>query len=432
MSRSKMNSKVDQLGPNEQDPGDMHHKALDTILQFSALINSSLNIEDVLNFSMQSAEEFMDAEASTVYELDEEKDELFVRMARGEKRTPVKKILRLKPGEGIAGRVVKTGKPRVIQDVGKEKDFSDQFDRITGFRTRSMICVPLILRDEPIGVFQVLNKKSGGPFAHSDLELLTAMAQQLAVALDNARLYRRLENECELTAKELKITQGKLIRSERLEAMAYLAQGVAHEIRNPVTAIGGFARRIKKAIKEDPKLQEYIDIILKESKKLENLVERVREFAQILSPVLKSGDIEPILWQVVKKFEPRAKKMGIDLVTHIDDHLLPIKIDTSQLFAALSSIIENALEAMSHGGVLTVEAEGDKDNILIRILDTGPGIAEEHLGSVYDPFFTSKTRGAGLGLTIVHQIIRNHYGEINIRSRKGEGTIVSIRLPVTG
>jgi len=432
MSRSKMNSNVDQLGPNEQDPGDMHHKALDTILRFSALINSSLNIEDVLNFAMQSAEEFMDAEASTIYELDEEKDELFVRVARGEKRTPVKKILRLKPGEGIAGRVVKTGMPRVIQDVGKERDFSDQFDRITGFTTRSMICVPLILRDEPIGVFQVLNKKSGGPFAHSDLELLTAMAQQLAVTLDNAKLYRRLENECELTAKELKITRGKLIRSERLEAMAYLAQGVAHEIRNPVTAIGGFARRIKKAIKEDPKLQEYIDIILKESKKLENLVERVREFAQILSPELKLGDIEPVLSQVVKKFEPRAKKMGIDLVTHIDDRLLPIKIDMSQLFAALSSIIENALEAMSHGGVLTVEAERDKDNILIRILDTGPGIAKEHLGSVYDPFFTSKTRGAGLGLTIVHQIIMNHYGEINIRSRKGEGTSVSIRLPVTG
>lgn len=409
----------------------MHHKALDTILRFSTLINSSLNIEDVLNFAMQSAEEFMDAEASTVYELDEEKDELFVRVARGEKRTTVKKILRLKPGEGIAGRVVKTGMPRVIQDVGKEKDFSDQFDRMTGFRTRSMICVPLILRDKPIGVFQVLNKKSGGPFAHSDLELLTGIAQQLAVALDNAKLYRRLENECELTAKELKITQGKLIRSERLEAMVYLAQGVAHEIRNPVTTIGGFARRIKKAIKEDPKLQEYIDIILEESKRLENLVGRVREFAQILSPELKSGDIEPVLRQVVKKFEPRAKKMGIDLVTHIDDRLLPIKIDASQLFAALSSIIENALEAMSPGGMLTVEAERNKDNILIRILDTGPGIGEDHLGSVYDPFFTSKTRGAGLGLTIVHQIIRNHYGEINIRSRKGEGTRVSIRLPLT-
>jgi signal transduction histidine kinase len=431
MSRSRTNSNVDQLGANEQNPGDMHHKALDTILRFSALINSSLNIEDVLNFAMQSAEEFMDAEASTVYELDEEKDELFVRVARGEKRTPVKRIIRLKPGEGIAGRVVKTGKPRVIQDVGNEKDFSDQFDRMTGFRTRSMICVPLILRDKPIGVFQVLNKKSGGPFVHSDLDLLTGMAQQLAGALDNAKLYRRLENECELTATELKITQGKLIRSERLEAMAYLAQGVAHEIRNPVTTIGGFARRIKKAIINNPKLQEYIDIILEESKRLENLVGRVRAFAQILSPELKLGDIEPVLRQVVKKFEPRAKKMGIDIVTHIDDRLLPINIDASQLFAALSSIIENALEAMSHGGMLTVEAERDKDHILIRILDTGPGIAEEHLGSIYDPFFTSKTRGAGLGLTIVHQIIMNHYGEINIRSRKGEGTRVSIRLPIT-
>ncbi|MCP4667496.1 MAG: GAF domain-containing protein [Deltaproteobacteria bacterium] len=408
----------------------MRHKALDTLLRFSSLVNSSLTIEDVLNSAMQSAEAFINAEASTVYELDEEKNELFVRMARGEKKAPVKRMIKLKPGEGIAGRVVKTGKPRVIQDVGKEKDFSDRFDRMTGFRTRSMMCVPLILRDKPIGVFQVLNKRSEGPFSRSDLELLTGMAQQLAVALDNARLYRRLENECELTAKELKITQEKLIRTDRLEAMAYLAQGVAHEIRNPVTTIGGFARRIKKAIKENPKVQEYIDIILEESERLENLVGRVREFAQILSPELKSGDIEPVLRQVIKKFEPRAKKMGIDLVAHMDDHFLPVKIDASQLFAALTSIIENAMEAMSPGGVLTVEAGRDMDSILIRILDTGPGIAKEDLGSVYDPFFTSKTRGAGLGLTIVHQIIRNHYGEITIRSGKGEGTAVSIRLPV--
>ena len=362
-----MNSDTDQPGLVKQDPENMHHKALDTILRFSALINSSLNIEDVLNFAMQSAEEFMDAEASTVYELDEEKGELFVRMARGEKKSPLKKILRLKPGEGIAGSVIKTGKPRVIQDAGQEKDFSDQFDKMTGFRTRSMICVPLILRDKPIGVFQVLNKKSGEPFAHSDLDLLTGMAQQLAAALHNAKLYRRLENDCELTAAELKIMQGKLIRSERLEAMAYLAQGVAHEIRNPVTAIGGFARRIKKAIKENPKFHEYIDIILEESKRLENLVERVREFSQILSPELKLGDIEPLLRQVVKKFEPRAKKMGIDLVTHIDNRLLSVNMDASQLFTALSSIIENALEAMSHGGVLTVETEGENDNIIIKI-----------------------------------------------------------------
>jgi signal transduction histidine kinase len=426
----KRDADADTVGLSEQDAYGRPQKALDTILRFSALINSSLNIEDVLNYAMQSAEEFMDAEASTVYEVDEEKGELFVRVARGEKRAPVKRIIRLKLGEGIAGRVVQTGKPRVIQDVKREEDFSDKFDLMTGFTTRSMICVPMILRDKPVGAFQILNKKSGEPFTPADVELVTAMAQQLMVALDNAKLYSRMAKKFELTANELKTAQEKLIRSERLEAMAYLVQGVAHEIRNPVTTIGGFARKIKEAIKEDQKLQRYIQIILEESERLENLVKQVREFSHLLSPEMELGDVGGIVRQVVEEFQPLVEKLGIELVTLVEEPFALMKMDASQLFTALSKIMENALEAMPRGGKLAVHAKQKGDHILIEIVDTGPGIEDEHLDSIYDPFFTSKTRGAGMGLTMVHQITKNHEGEITVRSVKGKGTTVTLSLPV--
>ena len=129
-------------------------------------------------------------------------------------------------------------------------EFSRKFDRITGFHTRSMICVPLNLRGKTIGALQVLNKKSGDLFTQIDVELLTTMSRQIAVALENAKLYRRLEKRVELNTQELKTAHDKLIRSERLVAMSHLVQGVAHEIRNPVTTIGGFARRIKKTLKK--------------------------------------------------------------------------------------------------------------------------------------------------------------------------------------
>ncbi|MBW1769388.1 MAG: GAF domain-containing protein, partial [Deltaproteobacteria bacterium] len=168
----------------EDNHKDIYHRELDTILRFCALINSSLNIDTVLDNAMKCAEEFMDAEASSIYELDEERDELFIRLARGEKTESIKGI-KLKVGEGISGSVVQTGRPEVIQDVRRDKRFSDKFDRLTGFKTRAMICVPLILRDTPFGALQVLNKKSGEAFTRPDLELLVGMSQQIAVAMEN-------------------------------------------------------------------------------------------------------------------------------------------------------------------------------------------------------------------------------------------------------
>ena len=412
-----------------QEKQDVRHRELDTLLKFNALINSSLNILDVLNYAMEWAEEFMNAEASTVYELDEETKELFVRIARGEKKEPVKNI-KLSLGEGIAGSVANTCQPIVIQDVSKENAFSDKFDRKTGFKTRSMICVPLIIRDKPIGALQVLNKKSGQAFSNEDLELLTSMSQQIAVAIDNARLYDRLQRSFELTARELKETQEKLIRSERLAAMGHLVQGVAHEIRNPVTTIGGFAERLKKELREESRLQTYIRIILEESERLENLVREVHEFANVLSAVLTLDDIKPVLDQVITRAKDLTKLQGVDLRIRVDEHLPLTRMAASQLTIALHNIIENSLESMPQGGELTLEVKHETNQILIRIIDTGRGIPEEDLASVYDPFVTSKTRGAGLGLTMVHQIVMNHDGEIDIQSHKGAGTTVNLRLPV--
>lgn len=413
----------------EENHLDIYEKELDMILTFGTLINSSLNIEDVLEYAMKCAEEFMDSEASSVYELDEEKEELFIRLARGEKREPVKGI-RLKVGEGIAGRVAQTGLPILIQDMSKEERFVDKFDNLTGFKTRSMICVPLILRDKPVGALQVINKKSNRPFTQADLKLLTGMAQQIAVAMENAKLYQRLEKKFKLTTEELNAIQMKLIRSERLMAMGHLVQGIAHEIRNPITTIGGFAHRIKRNLKGDKKLEKYTNIILDETSRLERLVKQVREFLAVQSASLGLENINSVIDEVIRKFDPLAKRQNVRLVTDIDGDPPPIDIDPPQLVTALSHIMENALESMPRGGRLALKVDRDNHNVLITLSDTGCGIAQDQLVSVYDPFVTSKTKGAGLGLTMVHQIVKNHYGEIKISSQINKGTTVTILLPI--
>lgn len=408
---------------------DLYQKELDTLLRFGALINSSLKIEEVLDIAMKWAEEFMDAEASSVYELDEERNLLFIRLARGEKKEPVKGIT-LKVGEGIAGHVILTGKPMVIHDVSREKRFSDKHDRITGFKTRSLISVPLILRDKSVGVLQVINKRFNRPFTDADLELLTSMAQQITVAIENAKLYQRLEKKFALTAQELKFAQEKLIRAGRLAAMGHLIQGVAHEIRNPVTTIGGFTRRIKKELGKNRTLRKYADIILEESKRLEELVDRVHQFGEIQSANLAFHPICPIIEKVIGDFVVQSRRQGVLILKDLPLDMPPVKIDGPQIIIALSNVFQNALESMPREGVLTFKAKEDKQFLVISVSDTGCGIADSKMDSIYDPFVTSKTRGVGLGLTMVHQIVMNHHGEIDIHSVPDRGTTVTIRLPV--
>lgn len=408
----------------------LYHRELSTLLKFSALINSSLQIESVLNNAMKWAEEFINAEASSIYELDEVNDELFIRLARGEKKDPVKSI-RLKVGEGIAGWVVKSCQPIMVNDVRDEEKFSNKYDKITGFNTRSLICVPLTLRGKAIGAIQVLNKKSQEPFSNADLEILTSMSHQIAVAIENAKLYQRLEQKFELTSQELKITQEKLIRTERLAAMGNLVNGVAHEIRNPITVIGGFTQRIKNLSNDNIEVKKYIDIILGETARLERLVRKVHEFTDVQSASLHPGNLESVIDKVFNRFIPLAYKQNVEIVRSFDNDLPLIDMDPSQLIIALSNIIENALESMHDNGRIELTVNKDNDHrILIIVKDTGSGIAEEEIDSIYDPFVTSKTRGVGLGLTMVHQIVVNHHGEIKITSKPSRGTTVTIFLPI--
>jgi signal transduction histidine kinase len=411
----------------EESRESLYRRELTTILRFGALATSSLNIDTVLDNAMKWAEEFMGTEASSLFELDEAKDLLFVRLSRGPGKEPLKGIT-VQLGEGIVGHVVQTGKPMVVQDVTREKRFTDRFDRMTGFKTKSMICVPLIVRNRPVGAIEVINKKSGEGFARTDLELLLSMSQFVAIAMENAQLYRQMSDQFHSTTQELRLAQEKLIRAERLAAMSHLAEGVAHEIRNPIMTIGGFARRIKAELTDD-RFRKYIDIIMEETVRLENLVRYIHDFLDVQAAALHAEPVAPVIEEALRTVETEAAQQNVTIVRDFRLDNLSIPMDRRQIRRALYHLFANAIDAMPKGGTLTITASQEKEGFVISVCDTGCGIPKEVLDSIYDPFFTSKTKGAGLGLTMAHQIIMNHRGEIKIRSELDKGTIATIRLP---
>jgi signal transduction histidine kinase len=401
---------------------------LKALAEVSGLINSSLDIQDVLRNAMTSIQRFMDAEASSIFEIDSGTGELFFRVALGSAADKARDV-RLKPGEGIAGWVARTGLPLIIPDVRTDRRFTQSVDDQTGFRTRSILCVPLIYKERLNGVLEVLNKRGGKGFDEEDLELLKILANQVATALENARLYSRLNERFATTADQLKTTQEQLLQSEWLAALGRLSQGVAHEVRNPVMVIGGFARRMRKQVDDLSQEGKTLDIILEETERLEHMVTAIEEFSRMRPPVLEELSLGDLFAKVLNQFEPQFLAHRIEVPPPGLEDNAAVLADGELMEQVLRNVIQNAVDAQPNGGMLEVGLTPEAQWVTITVRDHGVGIPPETLPTVFEPFVTSKTRGSGLGLTAVHRIVREHGGDVRIDSEPGLGTEVRIRLP---
>lgn len=398
------------------------------LVRFSALINSSLDIQTVLNQAMDYVEDLLEAEASSIFELDPEQGDLFFRLARGEKAQAIKQM-RLKMGEGIAGAVALSEEPLLITDTSQDPRFCQRFDDQSNYCTRSLLCVPLRSRERLIGVLEVVNKKDPRGFDQTDLEVLTLAGNLIGTAIENARLYGRLQDRLAATSDELKIAHAKLLRSERLAALGKLSRGVAHEVRNPVAIIGGFAHRLQKNFPADAPQQEILSLISAQVLKLEHMVLEIEAFTKLGEPVLEPTALPALIDRVIASHSRDLPNREIQVHKDFPDSFPPVPLDPGLLFLALSNLLANAVEAMPQGGELNIRLTVEPNRVHLALKDTGAGISPGDLAQVFDPFFSTKPQGTGMGLTVAYHIVASHLGEMEIASEPGQGTIVHLWLP---
>jgi two-component system NtrC family sensor kinase len=399
---------------------------------------STLDLDQVLTLAMQGINETLRVEAGSLLLLDEAEGDLAPRMTLcGEKS--VRGEMALSLGQGVAGWVVQEGKPLLGPDTGQEGRLLSTTAQFLGVEARSVLCVPLVLREKTIGAIEVINKW-GGKFTEDDLTLLNSIAASVAIAIENASLYTEIKD----FADELARSQAQLIQSEKLAATGKLAASIAHELNNPLQAVQSCVYLVADQIDPDDPNRQYLDIAREELDRVARIVGRMVDFYRPSDEGCIPTDVNALLENVVALVRKRLQQEGIEVDLELAPDLPLIVATGDHLKQVFLNMIINALEAMPQGGRLEMatrrvserdartKASADAGFVEIEFTDTGVGIPAEHIKNIFDPFFTTKSKGMGLGLSVSCGIVERHGGQIQVESKVGEGATFIVRLPIEG
>ncbi|MEW6054829.1 MAG: ATP-binding protein [Nitrospirota bacterium] len=228
----------------------------------------------------------------------------------------------------------------------------------------------------------------------------------------------------------MKKARDRSVEKQTSEELAKVMDKVAHEVRNPLVSIGGFVRRVyRKFPKGDPE-RKYLEMVLEEVKRLERMVSKLIDLVPLSVFRKEPVNINDVIMNVLKAFGKEFTKERVEVRTDLMSTLPSIPLDKDRMAEAFTSIIRNAIEAMQgKQKILTITDCLANNQIEIKISDTGKGIPENNIRQIFDPFFSSKMRGPGLGLTFAKKIIQAHGGTISVESKSGKGTTFVISLP---
>jgi two-component system sensor histidine kinase HydH len=229
---------------------------------------------------------------------------------------------------------------------------------------------------------------------------------------------------------EIRRLEEEVARSRRLASLGSLAAGVAHEIRNPLSSIKGFATWFRERYRDNPEDRETAEVMIREVDRLNRVITQLLEFARPLTMNRVPTPPPAVIRHALKMVEGEARKKGVALETDLSAEVGEIPLDADRMTQVLLNLFQNAIGAMEAGGVLRVSiARRDERTVRIAVADTGIGIPKEDLPRVFDPYFTTRSSGTGLGLAIVHKIVEAHGGEVRLESEPGKGTTATILLP---
>jgi signal transduction histidine kinase len=394
-------------------------------------VSSTLDLATVLKTIVSRATTLAGMDGGAIYEYDETLEEFYLHTAD---RLPNELVeaLRVAPirkGEGALGRMAVTGEPTQIGDIADEASYQSRLrEMLIRLGYRSLLAVPLLREDHLLGGL-VVNRKSAGEFTPQVIDLLKTFATQSALAIQNARLFREIEEK------------SRLLETASRHKSEFLAN-MSHELRTPLNAIIGFSEVLSERMfgEINDKQAEYLSDILESGRHLLSLINDILDLSKIEAGRM---ELEPSEFDLPSAIEntlilvrERAQRRGITLGRTVDERLGMIRADERKVKQVLLNLLSNALKFTPEGGQIDVRARVQNGEAEIAVADTGVGIAPEDQEAVFEEFrqvgaTARKVEGTGLGLAISRKFIELHGGRIWVDSQVGMGSTFAFTLPLT-
>ena len=401
-------------------------RQLRLLLENSQVITGSLELEQILAASAQGLVRMIDATDAFIWFLED--TELRGVVCSSKEFQEHFSQLRLSLSQGSAvGLAIQNRSPVRLEDAESSLEIQESIDSMYG--QKSVLALPLMLREVPIGAISVGDRRRTRRFTDDEVERTLLMSRQVAVAIDNARLFQDLKR----SYTELSRAQQELVKRERLAALGELSAVVAHEVRNPLGVIFNSLASLRRLGPQDEDARMLLSIVGEEAERLNRMVSDLLDFARPHVPQLQPESLGEILKGAAEAAGRAMPGAHVRIAVDVAQELPPVPVDAEMIRQAVVNLVMNAVQAMPRGGEVTVrarsEARGSARYARVEVQDNGPGIPPEHADLVFQPFFTTKAAGTGLGLAVVKRIADAHRAELAVRSTPGAGSTFILWLP---
>ena len=407
-------------------------RVLAAISEAGREIAASHDLDRTLHLVMAKAAETLPMDAGALFVFDDTAQIYRVAVSHNLPPDQVDKIT-FAFDEGVPGWVVKHRRPLIINDAAAD---SRVHPYVVEVGVQSVLAIPLITREQLLGVLNLFGLSGVNAFDDEAQRLAQVYADQAAVFIENARLVEELraaaaelEARVETRTQELRDTQAQVIRAEKMAAVGRLAASVAHEVNNPLQAIALHLQLVAEESLSEAG-QGQIEIVRDELDRIAGIVKRLLDFQRPKHGRRSAQSLPALLNDVLALAGKQLQRAGITLTCRLEDDLPPIMAAGDQLKQVFLNLTLNAIEAMPGGGQLTIDGFRNEDDIIIHFADSGPGIAEKNIDQLFEPFFSTKHTGSGIGLAVSHEIISNHGGHLEAGNRPQGGALFTVTLPV--
>ncbi len=381
---------------------------LDALYEVEKTVGSPLGQTELLERILELAMERVGAQAGSILLAEEERDSLYFRTAKGEKSESLIS-LRLKAGQGIAGHVAETNEVVRVKSAEDSEFYDRSIARKLGLSTGAVLCVPVIAENKTYGALELLNKKGG--FSEKDERLAVLLAGQIGRALQRRQSQEEIE------------------RKARLATIGQMLSGVLHDLRTPLTVVGGYAEMM--ATEDDLALRtEMTNQILTQLQHIANMQQETLAFVRGEKSIfVRKVFLHVFMKELIEQLQQEFASSKVELKV-LTGYTGAARFDESKIKRVIFNLARNSIDAMPEGGrfLLSVEREGDE--LVFRAKDNGPGIPPEIANRLFESFVTAgKKHGTGLGLAIVKKIAKEHGGSASFKTQIGKGTSFEVRIP---